>query len=114
MPGTPIIEIREPGRVPRRVRVERAIEFGRQPAGDGETVVLDDLAVSRRHLRLVPSPVALSMVDLGSANGTMVNGMRVSGRVVLELGNVVRLGQTEIIMVGWEGERAAAVPPPRT
>ncbi len=114
MAGTPVIEIREPGRPPRRVHVERAIEFGRQPAGDGEAVVLDDLAVSRRHLRLVPSPVALSMVDLGSANGTMVNGRRVTGRVVLELGSVARLGQTEILMVGWEGDRAPAVPAPRS
>jgi nitrite reductase (NADH) large subunit len=112
MAGTPIIEIREPGRPPRRMQVERAIEFGRQPAGDGQTVVLADLAVSRRHLRLVPSPVALSMVDLGSANGTTVNGVRVTGRVALEPGTVVRLGQTEIIMVGWEGERAPAVPAP--
>ncbi len=113
MAGTPIIEIREPGRPPRRMLVERAIEFGRRPEGDSEPVVLADQSVSRRHLRLVPSPVALSMVDMGSANGTMVNGMRVTGRVVLEPGNVVRLGQTEIIMVGWEGERAAAIPAQR-
>jgi NADPH-dependent 2,4-dienoyl-CoA reductase/sulfur reductase-like enzyme/ferredoxin len=113
MAGTPVIELRQPGQPPRRMSVERAIEFGRQPAGDGEAIVLDDLAVSRRHLRLVPSPVALSLVDLGSANGTLVNGMRVTGRVVLEPGTVVRLGQTEIIMVGWEGERAPAVPVPR-
>jgi NADPH-dependent 2,4-dienoyl-CoA reductase/sulfur reductase-like enzyme/ferredoxin len=110
MAGTAIIEIREPGQAPRRMNVEQAIEFGRAPAGDGEGIVLADLAVSRRHLRLVPSPVALSMVDLGSVNGTMVNGVRVTGRVVLEPGTVVRLGQTEIIMVGWAGDRAPAAP----
>ena len=71
MAGPPIIEIREPGQRARRVVVDRAIEVGRDC--DGE--VLSDEGVSRRHLRLVPSPVALSVVDLGSRNGTLVNGV---------------------------------------
>jgi nitrite reductase (NADH) large subunit len=96
MAGAPIVEIREPGRPVRRRVVDRAIEVGREC--DGE--VLSDEGVSRRHLRLVPSPVALSLVDLGSRNGTLVNGMPVMGRVVLEPGAVVRLGSTEIVMVG--------------
>ena len=96
MAGAPIIEIREPGRPVRRVVLDRAIEVGREC--DGE--VLSDEGVSRRHLRLVPSPVALSVVDLGSRNGTLVNGMPITGRMVLEPGAVVRLGSTEIIMIG--------------
>ena len=59
MAGAPIIEIREPGRPVRRVIVDRAIEVGREC--DGE--VLSDEGVSRRHLKLMPSPVALSVVD---------------------------------------------------
>ena len=81
--------------------VDRAIEVGREC--DGE--VLSDEGVSRRHLRLVPSPVALSVVDLGSRNGTLVNGVPITGRVVLEPGAVVRLGSTEIMMIG-RSERA--------
>ncbi len=96
MPGAPIIEIREPGRPVRRVVVDRAIEVGREC--DGE--VLSDQGVSRRHLKLVPSPVALSVVDLGSRNGTLLNGQPITGRAVLEPGAVVRLGGTEIIMIG--------------
>ena len=96
MAGAPIIEIRELGRPVRRLVVDRAIEVGREC--DGE--VLADEGVSRRHLRLVPSPVSLSVVDLGSRNGTLVNGMPVTGRVVLEPGAVVRLGSTEIVMIG--------------
>ena len=109
MAGAPIIEIREPGRPVRRVTLERAIEVGREC--DGE--VLADEGVSRRHLRLVPSPVALSVVDLGSRNGTLVNGVPITGRVVLEPGAVVRLGGTEIIMVGRASE-AEPVPARRT
>ena len=102
MAGAPIIEVREPGRQVRRVAVDRAIEVGREC--DGE--VLSDEGVSRRHLRLVPSPVALSVVDLGSRNGTLVNGVPVTGRVVLEPGAVVRLGSTEIMMIGPADETA--------
>jgi nitrite reductase (NADH) large subunit len=123
MAGPPIIEIREPGQPVRRVVVNRAIEVGR--ACDGEN--LSDEGVSRRHLRLVPSPVALSVVDLGSRNGTLLNGVPITGRVVLDPGAVVRLGGTEIMMVGRAGQAepvqagktllnvpaaALAVPPP--
>ena len=105
MAGAPIIEIREPGRPVRRVVLDRAIEVGREC--DGE--VLSDEGVSRRHLRLVPSPVALSVVDLGSRNGTLVNGVPITGRAVLEPGAVVRLGSTEIIMIGRADQVEPAV-----
>ncbi len=96
MAGAPIVEIREPGREVRRVTLERPVEVGREC--DGEN--LADAGVSRRHLRLVPTPVGLSLVDLGSRNGTLLNGAAVTGRVVVEPGDVVRLGSTEIVMVG--------------
>ena len=108
MPGAPIIEIREPGRPVRRVVLDRAIEVGREC--DGE--VLSDEGVSRRHLRLVPSPVALSVIDLGSRNGTLLNGVPITGRVVLEPGAVVRLGSTEIIMIGRANRVDAGRGPP--
>jgi nitrite reductase (NADH) large subunit len=96
MAGFPVIEIRERGQEPRRVVLTRALEVGRESGG----LDLSDQSVSRRHLRLVPSPVALSLVDLDSRNGTFVNGTRVDGRVVLEPGDVVRLGATEILVIG--------------
>ena len=103
MAGSPVIEIREPGQEPRRVVLTRALDVGRESGG----LDLSDQSVSRRHLRLVPSPVALSLVDLGSRNGTFVNGTRVDGRVVLEQGDVVRLGATEIVVISRR-ERAPA------
>jgi NADPH-dependent 2,4-dienoyl-CoA reductase/sulfur reductase-like enzyme/ferredoxin len=66
---------------------------------DGAGVALADAEVSRQHLRLVPSPTALSAVDLGSRNGTTVNGVALTGRVALSPGDVVRLGGTEIIVL---------------
>ncbi|SDD49063.1 2Fe-2S iron-sulfur cluster binding domain-containing protein [Geodermatophilus telluris] len=123
MSSPPVIEVREPGREPRRVALTRALEVGR----DADGLALADGLVSRRHLRLVPSPVALSLVDLGSRNGTLVNGRPVTGRVTLEAGDVVRLGTTEILVVGrperipvpaaaratvLAGGAAVALPPP--
>ena len=89
------IEIREPGELPRRVVVDRALEVGR----DCDGVVLTDDGVSRRHVKLLASPLGLSVVDLGSRNGTMVNGVPITGRVTVQRGDVIRLGKTEIIVV---------------
>src|ERR1700757_2196009 len=95
MADPPVIEIREWGRRARRVTLGRPVVMGRECAGEN----LDDEEVSREHLRLVPSPTALSVVDLGSRNGTTVNGVTLSGRGTLTTGDVVRLGRTEIIVL---------------
>ncbi len=95
MAAPPVIEIREPGQPVRRVTLDRAIEVGREC--DGELV--SDPGVSRRHLKLVPSPTSLSVVDLGSANGTSKNGHPVTSRTTLEQGDIVRLGDTEIVVL---------------
>jgi NADPH-dependent 2,4-dienoyl-CoA reductase/sulfur reductase-like enzyme/ferredoxin len=104
--------------------LSQPLTVGRDCPGE----VLADDGVSREHLRLVPSPTALSAVDLGSRNGTTVNGTALSGRAVLAPGDVLRLGRSEIIVLhtstaahnGHEpdhdstrlGMRAVAVPPP--
>jgi NADPH-dependent 2,4-dienoyl-CoA reductase/sulfur reductase-like enzyme/ferredoxin len=90
-----VLEIREPGKQARRIPVDRVIEVGREC--DGEIVA--DASVSARHLKLAASPVALSLVDLGSGTGTFVNGQQIEGRAVLGVGDVVRLGGTEIEVV---------------
>ncbi len=95
MAAPPVIEIREPGQPVRRVTLDRAIEIGREC--DGELV--NDPGVSRRHLKLVPSPTSLSVVDLGSANGTSKNGHPVTSRTTLEQGDILRLGDTEIVVL---------------
>ncbi|MGX1807233.1 FAD-dependent oxidoreductase [Nocardia sp. NPDC055321] len=95
MGAEPVIEIREWGRAARRRRLAGPIIFGRGEGGE----ILSDSEVSRRHVRLVPTPTGLSVVDLGSRNGTTVNGVVLAGRQVLAVGDVVRLGRTEIIVL---------------
>jgi hypothetical protein len=77
------------------VVLNRPLVIGREC--DGENIA--DTEVSRQHLRLVPSPTALSAVDLDSRNGTTVNGVPLTGRVALVRGDVVRLGRSEVIVV---------------
>jgi len=110
MAEPPVIEIREPGQAVRRVVLDRAVEVGREC--DGE--VVSDAGVSRRHLKLVPSPTSLSVVDLGSRNGTLVNGNPLSGRATLEAGDIVRLGGTDIVVVSRPVAQAPVIPPRET
>lgn len=87
--------VREPGRALRRVPVSGApITIGRAPECE---LVLNDSRVSRRHARLVARDGVLVLTDLGSTNGTRVNGHRIS-EVVLGAGDRVQIGETSLIV----------------
>jgi DNA-binding winged helix-turn-helix (wHTH) protein len=59
---------------------------------------MDADSVSRQHARLNVTEGAVSIEDLGSKNGTWVNGERIHGAVLLTDGTNVRLG-SEIVRV---------------
>ncbi len=58
-------------------------------------VIVDDPMVSRHHCQLRLQHGAYSFADLGSRNGSTVNGQAVS-QVALGPGDVIRIGDTEI------------------
>ncbi len=59
------------------------------------SVVVNDVKVSRVHAQLVQSDNGnISVVDLGSTNGTMVNGKRIVGEMRLNPGDELRVGDT--------------------
>ena len=61
-------------------------------------VRVDDGNVSRRHFELVQEgPTTWAVADLGSTNGTEVNGRRVSGRKRLDDGDRITIGGTELV-----------------
>ena len=62
---------------------------GRAP---GCAVLLDDPTVSSRHARLSPQADRLVVHDLGSRNGTLVNGRRVQGPTQLSPGDRLGVG----------------------
>ena len=62
-------------------------------------IVLSDRAVSQYHCRIEPSSRGVSIRDLGSTNGTWVDGLRVR-RHELRPGAVVRIGRSKLRVVG--------------
>lgn len=77
----------------------RRIELGDKPLTIGRhaenALVLSDLQASRRHCVIERAGPGWRLRDLGSSNGTLVNGRRVH-EVALENGDVIRIGQVEI------------------
>jgi hypothetical protein len=63
---------------------------------DGNTVLLTDTGVSRKHVGIRRVDGGYELADLGSTNGVYVNGERVARRR-LAVGDVIRVGTTEIV-----------------
>jgi hypothetical protein len=62
----------------------------------GNTIVLADPAVSRKHAGIRRMEGMYELADLGSTNGIYVNGHRVPKKT-LEEGDVIRVGNSELI-----------------
>lgn len=62
-------------------------------------IVVHDPRVSRRHARLVPGEGAIALEDLGSTNGTWVNGARLD-RANLVAGDRLTVGDTTMLVEG--------------
>ncbi|KPK21866.1 MAG: hypothetical protein AMJ76_01545 [Dehalococcoidia bacterium SM23_28_1] len=69
-----------------------SVTIGRAVIND---IVLGDSKVSRVHARLQCSDEGLSLVDLGSANGTRVNGLPIE-RVAVAPGDVIEVGDSTL------------------
>ena len=71
------------------------------------TLCLSDVTVSRHHLRLEPTGTGVVVRDLGSTNGTWVDGMRVD-RVEARTSGVLRAGRTEMRLVATASDDGSA------
>lgn len=69
------------------------ISIGRGPDND---VVIDEPQISRHHARLLRADDGLFIEDLGSANGTFIDGDRITGRGQLDAGQTVSFGSYAI------------------
>jgi pSer/pThr/pTyr-binding forkhead associated (FHA) protein/predicted Ser/Thr protein kinase len=79
----------------RQLTAAEALVIGRDVRGEGR--LSDDPELSRRHARVERDARGrLSIDDLGSANGTFVNGERVVGPRELGAGDIVRVGTTTL------------------
>ncbi|MEO1272789.1 MAG: FHA domain-containing protein, partial [Myxococcota bacterium] len=69
---------------------------------DENYILLNDQSISRRHAIIENTGLVYSLQDLGSSNGTSVNGRQVSGSTVLKEGDTVRFGNVEFVFVSNE------------
>src|SRR3954468_3058123 len=74
------------------LELSEEIVVGREDAG----LVIDDPEISRRHARVSPVDGGVMVEDLGSTNGTFVNGERAEAPVTLKESAMIRVGTTEI------------------
>jgi pSer/pThr/pTyr-binding forkhead associated (FHA) protein len=68
----------------------------RQP--NAADISVDDEYVSNRHAKLMRQGSQLLVEDLGSMNGTWLNGRRVYGPVAVRPGDRLRVGHTEVTL----------------
>jgi DNA-binding NtrC family response regulator len=81
------------------------VVVGADPAAD---FLLNDPTVSRRHCSIVPSGEGFEVTDLGSRNGTLLDGILIS-KATLPLGAVLRIGGSLVQLV--PGEESLLIPP---
>lgn len=86
--------------------VRDEITIGRQ---EGNTIRLTERNVSRRHARLVRLNGHVVLEDLGSYNGTRINGERVAGQLPLKEGDLIQIGDYDLAL---QVEGAANAAPP--
>ncbi|HXU04622.1 MAG TPA: sigma 54-interacting transcriptional regulator [Polyangia bacterium] len=83
----------------RVVRLDRPVTVGRGRSSvdggrglDEEVIVRGDRTLSRPHLRIAPSSGGWTVADLGSTNGTFVDGRRLKKPARLAEGSIVQFG----------------------
>lgn len=70
---------------------------------DSRSLPVTDNTVSRRHFEIFPADGSWVLKDLGSANGTYVNGGRVTELRQLKLGDQIRVGRTIMVFGAQPG-----------
>lgn len=96
-----VLNLVEPGRGPRLVVVSNEAVVGRR----GDDIALDDPESSRRHARLRMVENGLEVTDLGSRNGTFVNGHRIAGPTVIVEGGWIDVGGCRFL---WDDDVSPA------
>ena len=95
-PAGTSFEVRAPDGEPRRIR----LGDGRHVLGRAKDcdVAIDDRTLSHRHAALIVRGGRVTVVDLGSLNGSFVNGTRVRGETEVGIGGSVELGEVVTVV----------------
>lgn len=79
-----------------------SLTIGRDPTAD---IVISDPEVSRQHVRLTRIESGYQLQDLGSTNGTFIDGQRLTHDVIdLMPGQLIAMGSGVVLLYGVEGD----------
>lgn len=78
------------------IPLDGPVVIGRSP--DADLVIADDF-VSSAHAKIVPADGVLTLTDLGSTNGTLVNGQPATRPLPIAAGDIIELGQNRLEVV---------------
>ena len=100
-----------------RVVPPDGVVFARELGSEGLTIgrsshagiSIPDPALSREHARLIPAGTGWVVEDLGSRNGSFLNGNRIAGRLPLTVGDVLAMGGTTLTLEHIEPARTDEV-----
>ncbi len=84
------------------------ITLGRDITND---ITINDPEVSRHHLRFTRGADGYTIEDLGSTNGTFINGQRLTGSRALNRGDMIGLGETVTLTYDVMRPQQPGVPP---
>ena len=99
-PGTGmLVVVRGPNAASRFLLDRDVTTVGRHPDAD---IFLDDVTVSRRHAELHRTDEGVVVRDLGSLNGSYVNGERVEERLLFT-SEELQIGRFKLLYVGADG-----------
>lgn len=111
-PQAPKLEVTQGENKGETFKVKLQTKIGRERDND---VVLLDLKASRYHAEINLKSGQWVLEDLGSANGTLLNGMPVEKGTPLKSGDRITLGETEMIITipSEDGDAVASIPAPQ-
>jgi hypothetical protein len=92
--ATPFLILLAGDEAGKMLRIEEELTIGRSPKS---TVVFTGDGVSRYHARFFRQGAATLVEDLGSTNGTLVNGIRLTGPVALSDGDKIQIGASFLL-----------------
>jgi hypothetical protein len=88
------------------MEVDRELIVGREESD----LEIEDTTVSRRHAAFRPTDEGVELEDLGSTNGTFVNGARIDSPVSLQPGDFVSIGNSTFEVRGdWHSVETEAI-----
>lgn len=78
------------------IMITGLITIGRK---EGNTIVLKDPYISSHHARIYKDESEYIIEDLGSTNGTYLNGNPIVNRAFLDVGDIIKLGDFTVKVV---------------